>query len=224
MIVLEDKYSAKSSFYLLVVNRGNIDFNYSIEDLDIELKQILDMGCEVGLHGDREAYCNLEEIIAKKKKLEKILGKKIIGYRNHCLKFNVPDTWELLRKAGFKYDTTFGYADCVGFRNGMCHPYKPFNLNSNNDVDIIEIPLIVMDNTLFDYMNLDLNGAWKIIKILIDTVEKLNGVITILWHNTYMNGEKLRLYEKILKYCYEKNAWLTSGEEIWKWWNKYMMG
>jgi len=30
----------------------------------------------------------------------------------------------------------------------------------------------------------------------------------------------LKFYEQILKYCYEKNAWMTSGDEIWKWWNK----
>jgi len=41
---------------------------------------------------------------------KKVLGKKAIGYRNHFLKFKVPDTWTLLEKAGFKYDTTFGYA------------------------------------------------------------------------------------------------------------------
>ena len=41
-----------------------------------------------------------------------------------------------------------------------------------------------------------------------------------LWHNTYMAGDNLMFYEKMLKYCYEKGAWMTSGEEIWKWWNK----
>ena len=34
----------------------------------------------------------------------------------------------------------------------------------------------------------------------------------------YMVDESLKFYEKILKYCYEKGAWMTSGEEIWKWW------
>lgn len=54
----------------------------------------------------------------KKRRLEEVLGKKVVGYRNHYLRFRVPDTWELLSKAGFKYDTTFGYSDCAGFRNG----------------------------------------------------------------------------------------------------------
>ena len=216
IIALEERYNAKSSFYFLTLNKGDLDFNFEIEDLEHEIGNITDNGWEVGLHGGHEAYNNLDEIKEKKKRLEKVLGKKVIGYRNHFLRFKVPDTWTLLEKAGFKYDTTFGYADCVGFRNGMCHPFKPFNLNTNEEIDILEIPLTIMDGTLFDYMKLDFNKAWDITKMLIDIVEKHKGIITILWHNTYMVDENLKFYEKMLKYCHEKKAWMTSGEEVWK--------
>ena len=216
IMALEEKYGAKSSFYFLTLDEGDLDFNFKVEDLEHEMGNIVDNGWEVGLHGGHEAYNNLDEIKEKKERLEKVLGKAVIGYRNHYLKFKVPDTWGLLSKAGFKYDTTFGYADCVGFRNGMCHPFKPFNLDTNMEIDILEIPLTIMDCTLFDYMKQDMNGAWDVTKLLIDTVERYNGVITILWHNTYMADENLKFYEKILKYCYDKGAWMTSGEEIWK--------
>ena len=216
IMALEEKYGAKSSFYFLTLNKGDLDFNFKVEDLEHEIGNIADNSWEVGLHGGHNAYNNFDEIEEKKKRLEKVLGKKVVGYRNHFLKFKVPDTWELLSKAGFKYDATFGYADCVGFRNGMCHPFRPFNLDTGKEIDILEIPLTIMDCTLFDYMKLDMEGAWKITKLLIDTVERYNGVITILWHNTYMAGENLKFYEKILKYCYEEGAWMTSGEEIWK--------
>jgi hypothetical protein len=73
-----------------------------------------------------------------------------------------------------------------------------------------------MDATLYNYMKLDIKSAWDITRLLIDTVEKNNGIVTILWHNTYMIGENLRFYENILKYCYEKGAWMTSGNEIEK--------
>ena len=63
-----------------------------------------------------------------------------------------------------------------------------------------------------------MNGQWEIIKYLIDTVEKYNGVISIIWHNENMIGDKLKLFEKLLDYCYKKNAWITSGEEIWNFW------
>jgi peptidoglycan/xylan/chitin deacetylase (PgdA/CDA1 family) len=216
---LEAKYNAKSSFYFLTLDPGEIDCRYMIENIKDELSTISDNGWEVGLHGGHESYNNLEDLKKKKQRLEKILGKEVIGYRNHFLRFKVPDTWELLSKAGFKYDSTFGYADCAGFRNGMCHPFKPFNVNTGKQIDILEIPLTIMDCTLLrDYMRLDFKKAWELTKQLIDTVEQYNGVITILWHNTYMQEENLEYYEKILKYCSEKNAWMTSGEEIHRVW------
>ncbi|MCD5401167.1 polysaccharide deacetylase family protein, partial [candidate division NPL-UPA2 bacterium] len=140
IMVLEEKYEAKSSFYFLALNEKDRDFNFKVEDLEQELRHIVENGWEVGLHGGHKAYNNLDEIVKEKERLEKVLGKKVVGYRNHYLRFRVPETWELLSKVGFKYDTTFGYADCVGFRNGMCHPFKPFNLNTNKEINILEIP------------------------------------------------------------------------------------
>ena len=224
IISLEEEYDAKSSFYFLTSDRDIIKVNYQIEDLEDEIGFIKDKYWEVGLHGGFYSYNDLGAINDEKRRLERVFGEKVIGYRNHYLRFKVPDTWELLSKAGFKYDTTFGYNDMVGFRNGMCHPFKPFNLDTNEEIDIIEIPLTIMDGAL-EYMKLSLNESWEICKRLIDITMKYKGVITILWHNTsfddilYKNRE--RIYSKILKYCHEKNAWMTSGEEIWMWWTKY---
>ncbi|NPE28441.1 hypothetical protein HNV12_10805 [Methanococcoides sp. SA1] len=216
---LEEKYNAKSSFYFLALDPDDRDFSYEIEDLEHELGHIVDNGWEVGLHGGHESYNNLEDIKRKKLRLERVLGKKVVGYRNHYLRFKVPDTWELLSRAGFKYDTTFAYADCVGFRNGMCHPFRPFNLSTNKEIDILEIPLNIMDVTMISHMNIDQKRAWELTKQLIDTVEQYNGVFTILFHNdTYKLEENFKFYEKMLKYCSEKGAWMTSGEEICNWW------
>jgi hypothetical protein len=104
----------------------------------------------------------------------------------------------------------------------MCHPFRPYNLNTGKQIDILEIPLVVMDRTLLrDYMRLDVKKAWELIKGLIDKVEQCNGVLTILWHNnTSIEGTNLKYYEKFLKYVYDKKAWIASGEEIFNWWSK----
>lgn len=215
---LEEKYGAKSSFYFLALDENDVDFRYDLGELANELKDIVDRGWEVGLHGGLDAYNNLEQIKKEKQTLEKRLGRQVIGYRNHYLKFKVPTTWQLLSEAGFAYDATFGYADCVGFRNSVCHPFYPYDLDADADIDILEIPLTIMDCTLAVYMRLDARSMWVITKQLIDTVERYRGVITILWHNEYMVGPMLEFYEEILRYCRSRNAWMTSGEEICRWW------
>jgi len=220
IMALEAKYNAKSSFYFMALQPGEEDFNYKIEDLKEELRFISDNGWEVGLHGGHKSYNSFEDIVEKKQRLEKVLGKQVIGYRNHYLKFKVPDTWELLSKAGFKYDATFGYSDCAGFRNGLCHPFRPYNLNTEKQIDILEFPLVIMDRTLLrDYMRLGVEKAWELIKRLIDKVEQYNGLVTTLWHNNMLVEEQYRkMYENLLKYASSKNAWITSGEEVFNWW------
>ena len=213
---LEERYGAKSTFFLMAERQGEQDYTYKIEALESEIGEILDRGWEVGLHGGHTTYLDTKEMGLKKARLERITRKPVLGYRNHFLRFIVPDTWEQLSQAGFRYDSTFGYADCAGFRNGMCHPFRPVNLNTGREIDIMEIPLIIMDQTFDRYMALDARGRWDITRNLIDATERCHGVITILWHNTYMNTTWRTLYEKILQYCEEKGAWISSGEEILK--------
>ena len=124
---LEEKYNARSSFFFLALDPADQDYEYRIEDLKDEIRTIQDRGWEIGLHGGHEGSVDPDKLRSEKQTLEKVTGTAIKGCRNHYLKFVVPDTWELLRNAGFCYDTTLGYADCIGFRNGMCHPFRPFN-------------------------------------------------------------------------------------------------
>ena len=220
---LEDKYGAKSSFYFLALKPGDQNYSYDIMDLKDDIRNIRDRGWEVGLHGGHEAYNSYERICEEKKRLENALGSEVVGYRNHYLHFRIPDTWEYLNHAGFMYDTTFGYGDCVGFRNGMCHPFMPYNLDREKHVGIVEIPLIVMDVSLSQaYMRLDNEDALNVVRRLIDSTAECRGVFTLLWHNTCLveGSPEQRMYRNILEYCSEKGAWMTSGEDIAKWWKR----
>ena len=216
---LEDKYHARSSFYFLALDPADQDYEYRIEDFEHEIHTILDWGWEVGLHCGHEGYKNLEKLKKEKRDLERVTQTTVFGCRNHYLNFMVPDSWEIMSKAGFSYDTSLGYADCVGFRNGMCHPFRPYNLNTGKIIEIIEIPLVVMEHSFADdYMRMNPDKAWEITRQLIDTVGACNGVITFVWHNTSFFGELADFYEKILNYCAKKDAWMTSGEHIATWW------
>ena len=222
---LEDKYNARSSFYFLAVDPADQDYEYRVEDLENEITIIQDRGWEVGLHCSRQGLNDLDKLKKEKRNLEKVTNNSIIGCRNHYLNFVVPDSWELLSKSGFLYDCSFGYADCAGFRNGMCHPFKPFNLNTGKIIEIVEIPQVIMDSSFTDdYMRLDSDGAWEVTRRLINTVAECHGVITVLWHNTSFFGEQGKFYEKILKYCAAKEAWMTSGEHLATWWKNTVTG
>lgn len=217
---LEEEYGARSTFFFQALTEGDQDFCYHIEDFDQEIAALSDGGWDIGLHGGHEAYRSLAEVKTELHRLEKVVRHPVVSYRNHFLRFRVPDTWEILREAGLKVDSTLGYADCCGFRNGMCHPFVPFNLATDRPIDILEIPLVVMDLSLFARMSLDQAKAWDLFTRIAATVERYQGVLSVLWHNTCIYGEYRSFYENILNHCRAKGAWMTSAAEIERWWNE----
>ncbi len=219
IMALESRYHARSTFYFMATERDVHRFRYRIEDLQPELRHIVENGWDVGLHTGYYSFDNMPGLAAEKQRLEQALGREIIGCRNHFLRFRVPNTWELLSQAGFKYDTTFGYHDGIGFRNGMCHPFRPVNRDSGREIDIVEIPMAVMDATLFQGANLD--TGFSRMKDLIGRVETCHGVLTVDWHNAAWDNPARQkyaaLYESMLDYCGARNGWLTSADEIYRW-------
>lgn len=222
ILALEGKYGAHSSFYFMALDKDDPGYGYQITNLEHEMGMIADAGSEIGLHGGYDACSHPDEIHKQKVALEKAYNQKIYGYRNHFLRFRIPDTWNYLCEAGFLYDSTLGYAGCAGFRNGMCHPFMPFNLTTGCEIPIWEVPLTIMDNTFYDYMKIDAIRAWKVTEHLIRTVEQYHGVITILWHNHTLQQDGLKFYENILRYCQNKGAWMASGYEIVDWWRRHV--
>ncbi|MEM2614373.1 MAG: polysaccharide deacetylase family protein [Nitrososphaerota archaeon] len=176
ILEFEGKYGATSSFYFKTTSKDPIGWIYDVKILKDELGYIIDYGGEVGLHGGYYSYNNSEMLKEEKNRLERVLGRKVAGVRMHYLRFDVPQTWRLLADLGFKYDTTFGYPDMPGFRNGMCHPFRPYDLEKEKYIDILEIPLTVMDTSLFKK---GYEKSWILIKKLVENTEKNRGVITI---------------------------------------------
>ncbi|UCH71488.1 MAG: polysaccharide deacetylase family protein [Thermoplasmatales archaeon] len=221
---IEKKYNATSSFFFLATERDVFGHKYKLDDILNEISYISENECEIGLHTGFYSFDDINQIKQEKKKLEDVAGTKIIGVRNHLFRFTIPRSWKLLSLAGFEYASSLGYSDMIGFRNGICYPFKPYDLVENKKIDIIEIPPCVADIAMFSYMNINAYKAWEYIQNLIDTVEQLGGVLTILWHNWTFSypvsysglfgKEWTKLYEKILEYGHKKNAWLTNGKNI----------
>jgi len=220
IIKMESEFGATSTFFFLVGSEREEE-GYHIQDMAPEMGKIIDAGCEIGLHGGHSSYMDGQDILAKKVALEKVAGRVLKGYRNHYLRFKVPVTWDILSKTGFIYDTTFGYADCLGFRNGMCHPFKPYDRVAEREIDILELPLHIMDRTIDEYMRVDPEEAWPLVKRIVDSVEACNGVLTVLWHNdSLLESANEKLFRKLLGYCQERKAWLTSCARIVEFWKR----
>ncbi|QXO93563.1 hypothetical protein KSK55_09240 [Methanospirillum purgamenti] len=80
-------------------------------------------------------------------------------------------------------------------------------------IDIIELLLHVMYMSLFQqYMRVNYDGAWRVVKEIIDSVRKCKGVFVVNWHNTNFreNYIERKVLEKILVYCEKKPAYMET--------------
>ncbi len=131
--------------------------------------------------------------------------------------FNVPAAWDHLQESSIMLDASLGFAERFGFRNGYGLPFRPYNLKTDLQYDFIEVPLNVMDGTFYKYMNIPVD---KTADLIINFLEKnkLNSIVSILWHNTFFTNYKykgyLDEYKKILTYILESNLKSVSPQEI----------
>ncbi len=226
LIKLDKRYGLISTFFLK--GGGNTEYDDDYYKNNTILKKIISSikkyGNEIALHGSFNSFENLDIIKSEKKYLEKLSEDEIFGIRQHCLRFSIPKTWDIQEKAGFIYDSSLVFADNVGFKCGVCFPFKPFNLIDNRILNIWEIPLIVMDGSLFDYQCLKPGDGFKIVVSLIKEVRKYNGIFNLLWHNTSMSKSKGlypgwdTVYISIINYLLKYNIYNNSLVETVRTW------
>jgi len=235
----EKKIGAYSTFFFWpglrsVTKPHHTDCTYELYDSVIfdnqtctvaEMIQEIDrQGWEIGLHPSWYSFTDVDELKRQKESLEETLGHEILSIRQHYLHYDIRITPAIHAEAGFKYDSTLGFNDNVGFRFGTSYPWHLYDLKSEKELSIIEIPLIIQDGALLNPdkgMRLDEDTAFTYIELITEAVEQVGGVLTLLWHpNHIIKEEWWNLYIKTLAYLKLKNPWFTSVKDIGQWWSQ----
>ena len=186
LIHLEASHGTKSTYFFLAGRSCRYDGEYTIKDLKIAnlVKKLDKFGFEIGLHASFQSFDDDRLLKREKEGLEELIGKEIVSSRQHYLRWKTPNTWRVLENAGIQYDATLCFPEVEGFRCGFCLPYRPFDLHENRVMDIYELPLIVMDGSLYAYENLSAEEGLQRTKKMIKAVKGCGGVFTLLWHNS----------------------------------------
>jgi hypothetical protein len=205
---LSEEHDLRSSFYFLTENTaGRIDGNYSMADPWIKtlLRRIHERGHEIGLHSSYNTFRDPEQVRREFYILLKVAETEGIvqrgwGGRQHYLRWEAPTTWEAWEKANLDYDATLGFADCIGFRCGVCYEYQVFNLRTRAALKLRERPLVVMEDSALSgrYMGLTFEQARREIGRLKERCKLFGGDFTLLWHNSRLVDEHEReLYRDV---------------------------
>lgn len=182
------------------------------------IQEIDRQGCEIGLHPSWYSFDDADELKSQKESLEKALGYEIVSIRQHYLHYDIRITPAVHAEAGFKYDSTLGFNDNIGFRFGTCYPWKLYDLKNEKELPIKEITLIIQDGAMLNPekgMRLDEDTAFQYVKQIAETVENVGGVLTLLWHpHSIIKPDWWNLYLRTLDYLKKNNAWFGTVREV----------
>jgi hypothetical protein len=191
----------KSQFYFIPALKGEPDAQYNINNkkLVATITNIINSGHTVGVHGSYRSYNNADFF---QEELKRFPVKDISENRQHFLRFQNPDTWQMLEDSGIEVDSSMGFINRTGFRSGICYEYPVFNILSRKTLNLKERPLIVMDQALRKEIP-NQNSFYEKIIDLTATVKKYSGTFVLLWHNTNFNVREWKgyseIYERLIK-------------------------
>ncbi len=200
--------------------------DYSINDAKMIrlIKDVQNAGCEVGFHGGFGSSVSVTQFRQQREKMPL----KVRGGRFHYLCFDVLQTSEVLEQNNVAYDSTLGFAEAPGFRNGICYPFPLYNIPKDCPSTVVEVPLAIMDTTLCKYLKLKPEEVPLATETIWQEVKKFNGCLTLLWHNDYFTPYKYRgwaaPYEAMLERARNDAAGLKPAGQIYDEWHHILTG
>ncbi len=158
----------------------------------------------------------------QKEQIEKVLDCEILSVRQHFLHFDNKITPSIQEAAGFKYDSTLGFNDNIGFRRGTSYAYPLYNIENNKILPVLELPLIIQDGAMFNNrkgMRLDKGKALEYIQMIAKKIKEVGGILTLLWHPHLIVDEiSWNTFQDALKILKKDDPWFATVSEIGDWW------
>lgn len=180
----EKRYGFTSTFFFLLAHNGKFDLNHSIHSAEFgRLVKDVTRNRPVGIHPSFSSSSRQKELSEEIEKYISLTGEKPVRSRQHFLILRFPDTYRQLISKGISDDFTLGYATIPSFRAGTTYSFRFYDLEREQQTNLIIHPFTVMDVTLRKYMGLSPEQATSYVSDLIAKIKVVNGVFTSLWHN-----------------------------------------
>lgn len=224
------------TFFLFLQPRGVPrhlhDCRTSVDNQPVEwemMKQLTRRNVEFGVHPSIFSKNETRAFQEARKWLEEKLQQPVKGLRHHYLALDWREPWKTLRKhqeAGFLYDSSLGYRDTPGFRAGTSLPYRPIDIESNEVLNMIELPMFAMDSQLALNNNYASSPPADIGEVIrgIEQIKKWGGVVVLNWHQEgFWNRGLTRGYFDWLtiildRFLPDEECWLTTASQVAEHW------
>ena len=225
---IEEDFGMHSTFFFISyinfeqrLGPNNVKYLIDTPELRRTFGEMKQRGFEIGLHSSYESGGSPALLKEEKERLEEVTGAHCLGIRHHAWHTGNPP-WETLYRqtlAGLKYDSSLAFNDEPGYRLGVALPFHPWH--EADLLDIIEVPVGIMDGALFYQEGMNVDRAMAIISSAIDSLKNHKGVMAIDWHNytSYPGNRQYRMwgdtYLELLKLLRsDRDLWVGSFQEF----------
>ena len=185
-------------YFVLVGRHGK--FDKSVNPQNRAFRRFVRQLCakaDVGLHPSYAASLDENRFAFEKADFEQIAGVKCNESRQHFLRIILPQYYQMLERVGIATDYSFGFAANIGFRAGTSRPFKFYDLQNEKSTELTLQPLVMMDVTLRNYMELTPQQAASRIESLVEAIKQTNGTFTTPWHKQHFGHTEWCEWNKV---------------------------
>lgn len=184
--LIEASESSKFQSTLFVVShKGHRrDPNYAVSQLAPYLSKASRKSFKLGIHGSYTSVFEEESLAAEVSALAAATGTMPMGGRQHWLRFDGHERlFRAIENAGLLFDSSLGFSDSVGFRNGANFAFPPYDFENEKPHKFLEIPLVIMDGGLESAARHGENPQKIADEVLGESRRWGWGGMSTLWHN-----------------------------------------
>jgi len=217
-IEIEKELGLISTYFVFAGERLHPDDpKYRLKDLSEGLDLIAERGSEIALHTGIE--CHDGRYVAESKHaLEDRIKLPVRGTRPHYLSADLPSYWKKAAELGFSYSSCLGFDDDIGHYDGIDLPFFPFDKSDNAPVDLVEIPLMIMDCGMIGERAADSEEVINRGKAQIDRTAESGGLVVLDWHQRTLYEPDYpgwgRLFLELTRHMIERDAYIDTMDGI----------
>ncbi len=139
-------------------------------------------GWRIGLHPSFDAWDDADELARQRRQLTEAGGGEVHSMRQHWLRFAWDRSWPAQARAGLTLDTTLGFNDRPGFRNGAAVAFAPWLAGAAQPLGMRVLPLVIMDSHFYDYASMSPDQRPAAMQHWIDELVAVGGEASVVWH------------------------------------------
>ena len=205
---LQKEFKLKPIYFILCGDYDTNDKNIPIRKPAFQalIKRLGDYA-DVGIHPSFASYLDVDKLSKEMDSLSEVLHRPLTKSRQHFLRMNLPRSYQKLIELDISDDYTMGFASQAGFRAGIADTFRFYDLENDMVTNLRVHPFALMDGTMRDYLNLNVEASFALACQLVDEVKAVGGTFIYLTHNETLGGEQRwvgwpEMYRKLLEYIY----------------------